>query len=292
MQEGDAHALSRVRDSLDAQVIERYREGRSIRQIAGELHVGRARVAGVLVAEGIEVRPRGQGRPRPGRRLPVPSGVREQLLELYVSRRLTRAQVATELGVSESRVRSWLARSGIRTRSRGRANPEDRTRVAAPILEVLYADRGYTAGQVAQHVGVERQGVFASLHEAAIAVRVPNAERRTSYVLLEQLYADAQIRRALARHGVPVVPKPGALRSRFPTPVPTTSTLLRDLYQECGASATQIELLTGHPAASVRRQLRNAGICMRPPGGLSPFMRRSRGLPSSAGVPHSISGPR
>jgi hypothetical protein len=38
--------------------------------------------------------------------------------------------------------------------------------------------------------------------------------------------------------------------------------------------ASQIELLTGQPSQTVRRFLRAAGIALRRPGGLSPFLRR------------------
>ena len=72
--------------------------------------------------------PRGQGRGLPTTRVPIPAEVVEQLATLYLERRLTRAEVAEHFGVSENRVRLWLRHLGIRTRTRGAANREDRAR--------------------------------------------------------------------------------------------------------------------------------------------------------------------
>jgi hypothetical protein len=94
--------------------------------------------------------------------------------------------------------------------------------------------------------------------------------------LLAVLYADAEVRRVLDRHGVPVASLTGPAWNRFPAPRPLAAGLVSDLYEGCGLSLHHIELLTGRPAATVGALLRASGIKLRPPGGRSPFTDRWR----------------
>jgi hypothetical protein len=61
--------------------------------------------------------------------------------------------------------------------------------------------------------------------------------------------------------------------------------LLHDLYLEAGVSVVHIEMLTGHPAATLNRVLRRLGIDMRTPGGRCPFLRRWRARPDNPHAP-------
>lgn len=268
---------------LARQAAARYDEGLSIRRIAAELGLSPSRVRRLLRGAGVVLSPRGRGRPRPTTRAPIPPEVVEQLATLYLDRRLTRAEVAAYFGVSEDRVRAWLRRLGIRTRTRGGANREDRGRLDTALLEELYVRRGLTADQVAAATGVSRREVLDSLRDAGLPVRVPLPDGDERHVLLDELYGDATVLATLRRHRVPLVPRPGPLHERFPVPVALFDLLLKDLYEGCGLSTVQMELVTGWPAATLREAMVRLGIPLRAAGGLSPFSRRCRGLPPEPG---------
>lgn len=260
------------------EVVERYVAGASVRRIAAELGLSRRAVRDVLDRAGLEVPPYGRGRVRPDVRLPRPEGIDETLDRLYRHEGLTRRQVAERLGVPEHQVRTWLEEGGHVRRTRGWANREDRRRLDKPTLEQLYVRQGLTAAEVSRRTGVPLQKVLAALHDHGLPVRVPDQDHEHTLVLLELLYGDPAVRAALYRHGVPVRATPGLLHERFPVPVRLTPRLVRDLYIGCGLSVVHIEMLTGQPAATVTRALKAARVCLRPAGGLSPFLRRHRGL--------------
>jgi hypothetical protein len=114
-------------------------------------------------------------------------------------------------------------------------------------------------------------------HQVPVTQAAPPSWRGPSEIeLLTALYADPEVRQVLDRHGVPVVSLAGPAWKRFPAPQPLTAGLVSDLYEGCGLSLHQIELLTGRPSAAVGALLRASGIKLRPPGGRSPFMDRWR----------------
>ncbi len=105
----------------------------------------------------------------------------------------------------------------------------------------------------------------------------PPAHGPTEIELIAALYADAGVRQALARHGLPAVPPGGPIWQRFPVPARLSPDLAEELYVSSGIGVHHIELLTGQPADSVRKLLHAAGVAPRPAGGRSPFLRRWRG---------------
>ncbi|WP_137121259.1 hypothetical protein [Segeticoccus rhizosphaerae] len=109
-------------------MIDSYQQGLSIRQIAAQTRFPRVRVTDTLRRAGVSIAPRGRGRPRPTTRTTPPADIQAVLEQLYLTRRLTRAHIAAELGVPEHRVRTWLRDCGIQPRTRGRSNREDRDR--------------------------------------------------------------------------------------------------------------------------------------------------------------------
>jgi transposase-like protein len=251
--------------------------GLSVREISLRLGIGRRQVRAALADGDVPVPPRGAGRSRPGRRHPDPPDLEGRLRRLYCEERLTRAEIARRLGLTDGFVRSRLAEFGIQRRTRGRYNREDRQDVDAADLLVLYRDRALTADEVGAKLNVSRRVVLRAAHERGIPVRPGAAEPHAAAIeLIDALYRDRLVADVLKRHDVPAVPAGGAIAERFPTPVPVTEGLVRELYEDCGVSIMHIELLTGQPTATVRRRLRDEGVAMRPPGGRCPFLRRWR----------------
>jgi hypothetical protein len=236
----------------------------------------RQRVTRMLRKAGAPLRPRGAGRLRPLRR-DDPPGLRRLLTALYQEGRLSSPQIAAITGVPERTVRDRLRRYGIRVRTRGGWNREDRQQVAAEVLDDLYTRLGLTADEVGQRLGTSRSTVLRSAHALGIPVRVGGIVQTSDpeeIELIEALYADPRIAAVLDARDVPRVPSGGAIWQRFPDPVPLTTPLVKDLYWGCGAALTHIELLTGQPAMTVRGFMRRAGIPVRHPGGRTPFLRR------------------
>lgn len=98
----------------------------------GELTgLDRQRVTRALRRAGVSPRPRGAGRARPVRRTADPPGLPQLMSELYEVRRLSSRQIAAITGLPERTVRDRLRRYGIRARSRGGWNREDRRTVPA-----------------------------------------------------------------------------------------------------------------------------------------------------------------
>jgi hypothetical protein len=222
----------------------------------------RQRVTRMLRRAGVPLRPRGAGRSRPLRR-DDPPGLPRVLADLYEAGRLGSPQIATITGMPERTVRDRLRRYGIRVRTRGGWNREDRQLVAAEVLDDLYTGLGLTAGEVGRRLGTSRGVVLRSAHALGVPVRaggivpVPGPEQIR---LVEALYADPLIAAVLDARDVPRVPPGGPIWQRFPDPVPLTTPLVKDLYWVCGAAPTHIELLTGQPAMTVRGFMRRAGI--------------------------------
>jgi hypothetical protein len=142
-----------------------------------------------------------------------------------------------------------------------------------------YVSTGLSADEAGRLLGVSGKIVLRSAHDQGLPVRMggaPPTRGPSEVELLAVLYADEQVRRVLDRHGVPVVEAPGPISERFPAPHRLTKGLVADLYEGCGLSLRQIELLTGRPAAAAAAMLHSAGVNLRTAGGHSPFMRRWR----------------
>lgn len=263
-------------------------EGLSTYQIAARTGTGRQRVTRALRGAGVSLRPRGADRARPVRRSGEPAALPVLLRVLYQDARLDSGRVAAILGMPERTVRQRLREYGIKARTRGGWNREDRAAVPAGVLLLLYGELGMTAAQAGRRLGMSADKVLRAAHAHGIPVRsggmapLPGPEE---IELIHALYADPLIDAALTAHDIPRVPPGGPVSERFPEPVPLTSALVKDLYWGCGVSLNHVELLTGQAAASVRGYMRRAGIPLRHPGGRSPFMRRWRSLPSAPPPP-------
>jgi DNA-binding CsgD family transcriptional regulator len=222
-------------------------------QIAARTGVDRQRVTRALRKAGVPLRPRGAGRLRPVRRIGDPPDLPRLLRELYEEAQLGSRQIAAILGLPERTVRSRLRRYGIKARSRGCWNREDRTTVSAGVLEALYIELGMTAAEIGQRLGVSGGTVLRSAHALGVPVRsggVAPLPGPQEIELVRALYTDPLIAVALTEHGVPRGPAGGSLSQRFPVPVRLTTPLVKDLYWECGTGLNHIELLTGQPGGA------------------------------------------
>jgi hypothetical protein len=246
-------------------------------RIAATLGVDRRRVGRVLRQRGVPVQPGGAGRPRTtGFRDGTTS---ETLQDLYLRSRLSVRQVAAVTGLSEQAVRDRLLASGVRLRTRGRGERQDRWVAQSAAVRELYVRQGLSAAETGRRLGVSGQIVLRTAHDLGFPVRVGGVEPScgpSEMVLVAALYADPLVSRALARHGIPRVPATGPIWQRFPVSLTVSPELACDLYVQCGLSTRHIELLSGQPAETVRGLLRRQGIRLRTAGGRSPFIRRWR----------------
>lgn len=263
--------------ALPERIIHLYQcQGLSTYRIEDVVGISRQRVTRVLHRAGTPVKPRGSGRRRRprGAGAAVPDAL---LADMYLGHRLTCAQISELTRIPPRTVHDRLRAHGITLRTRGRFNREDRLAIDPDILADMYLRAGLAAGEVGKLLGVSRRVVLRTAHDEGMAVRVggpPPSRGPTEIELITALYADADVGRALARHGLPAVPPGGSIWERFPVPARISPDLARELYVSCGLGVHHIELLTGQPADSVRKLLHAAGVALRPAGGRSPFLRR------------------
>ncbi len=253
-------------------------QGMSTYRIAGIVQIGRQRVTTMLHRSGVPVGSRGAGRSRPRRTaLAVPDRL---MRDLYLRRRLTCAQISALTGIPARTIRDRLVGAGVQMRTKGRCNREDRLEIEPSLLAFLYSRSGMSADAVGRLTGVSRKVVLRAAQDYGLPVRMggDRAPRLgpAQIELIEALNGDPEVRRILARHGCQAVPAGGPIWRRHPAPEHLSADLATELYESCGLATTHIELLTGQPAATVGRLLRNAGVPLRPAGGRSPFLRRWR----------------
>lgn len=244
-----------------------------IARLAG---INRQRVTRMLHNAGIAVKPQGAGRRRPSGGAPYQA---EFLALLYQQLRLSCSDISAVTGIPARTVRDRLVASGVRMRTRGGVNREDRTTVDPARVAAMYVRAGLPADEVGKVLGVSRRLVLRTAHDEGFPVRVggpPPGRGPGEIELINALYADPEVCRVLHRHGLPQVAPGGPIWQRFPVPLPLSEEVARELYVSCGLATQHIELLTGQPAASVGTLLNNAGIMLRASGGRSPFLRRWR----------------
>ena len=258
------------------QIVRLYCEsGLSTYRIGQTLGVNRQRVTLILRREGVAVAPNGAGRSRPLRVEGVIT--RDELDFLYTVQRLSSVEIGRTFGLSDRFVRSRLKLWGIERRSKGGLNRYDRHEVDSEDLSRLYLEKEWAASVVGDELGTSGGIVLRSAHSSGLPVRAGGSPRPSPMYdiqLIDALYDDIDVARALNSCNVKVVREPGPIWVRFPTPVELTEDLLTALYCGCGLAGFHIELLTGAPTSTVLRRLEEYGIDRRGRGGRSPFMRR------------------
>jgi hypothetical protein len=252
-------------------------EGLSTYQIGRLVGMHRQRVGRLLAQARVAVKPRGAGRRRPLSE--EEAAAADAMARLYVEAGLTTVEISSLTGVPDRTVRDRLRARGVRLRTRGPLNREDRRSVPAGEIAELYVAGGLSAADVGRLLGVSGQIVLRSAHDEGLPVRVGGPEPNAGPAeieLVDALYADPLVKHALARHGIAPSPAGGAIWQRFPVPARVSPELAIELYLACGLSVRHIELLTGQPSQTILRLLRAQGIARRPAGGRSPFLRRWR----------------
>jgi hypothetical protein len=253
-------------------------EGLSTYRIGEITGMDRQRVGRILARAGVPVKPRGAGRPRhrDARRVATD----DLMVKLYVESSWTSAEISALTGVPQRTVRARLGTRGVRMRTRGRMNREDRVTPSPDALQQLYVGDGLSAADTGRLLGVSGQIVLRAAHDEGLPVRLggsePPREGPGEIELVDALYADPLVQHALVRHGFARRPAGGPIWRRFPVPLPVSSELAEELYVQCGLGVRHIELLTGKPAQTVLQLLEANGISRRPAGGRTPFMRRWR----------------
>lgn len=255
-------------------------EGLSTYRIGAVTGIDRQRVGRMLAGAGVPVKPRGAGRRRPVDR---DRAVLDEAMErLYAESGLSSREISAITGIPERTVRDRLRARGVRMRTKGGLNREDRVAVPADALIRLYLSAGLSAADTGRLLGVSGQIVLRAAHDLGLPVRVGGPEPRQGpgeIELIEALYADPLVQQALGRHNIARRPAGGPIWQRFPVPAAVSAELAEDLYVACGLAVRHIELLTGQPAQTMLRLLHAQGITRRPAGGRSPFMRRWRAGP-------------
>lgn len=251
--------------------------GLSTYRIAAIVGISRQRVGRLLSRAGVPVKPRGAGRQR------QPDAEQTALTDLmeslYLQSNLTSGQISGLTGIPDRTVRGRLRDRGVRMRTRGRLNREDRVAVSVDAVADLYVRAGLSAADTGRLLGVSRQVILRAAHDEGFPVRVGGPEPRrgpAEIELVDALYADPLVRLAMSRHGLVRRPAGGPIWQRFPVAVPVSRELAEELYVYCGLGLRHIELLSGQPADTIRGLLHAQGIRLRPAGGRSPFMRRWR----------------
>lgn len=265
-------------------------EGLSTYRIGEMTGLSRQRVGRLLARAGVPVKPRGAGRQR--QRDDERIAMDALMARLYSESRLTSGQISALTGVSERTVRDRLRAGGVRMRTRGRLNREDRVNVPADELIRLYVADGLSAADTGRLLGLSRATVLRAAHDEGLPVRVGGPEPASGPAeieLVNALYSDPLVRHAVRQHGIPHSPAGGPIWQRFPVPVLVSPQLAEELYVRCGLGVRHIELLTGQPSQTLLRLLEAHGIARRPAGGRTPFMRRWRaGNQATAGRPDGL----
>ncbi len=187
--------------------------GLSTHRIADLTGLDRQRVTRALYRAGEALRPRGAGRFRPLRRPDDRPGLPQLIAELYEVARLSSRQIAAITGLPERTIRDRLRRYGIRVRSRGGWNREDRRTVPAVTLRDLYEQLGMTADEIGQLIGTSRSTVLRSAHTLGVPVRTGGPAVRLSgpeeIELVKALYQDETVRGFMRCEGIPLRPPGG-----------------------------------------------------------------------------------
>ncbi len=172
--------------------------GLSTYRIGGIVGMDRQRVGRLLAKLGVAVKPRGAGRRRHCD--DELAAIADLIEHLYVRSGLTCAQISAVTGVPQGTVRDRLHAQGVRMRTRGRLNRQDRVALPADAIARWYVSGGLSAADTGRLLGVSGQLVLRTAHDEGLPVRVggPAPCRGPTEIQL----VDAPILRLLEARGI------------------------------------------------------------------------------------------
>ncbi|HVA61633.1 MAG TPA: hypothetical protein VNG13_14020 [Mycobacteriales bacterium] len=243
----------RSRLGLTAEVLTEWHveQGLTVPEIAARAGCNQATVRELLHRFGVPHR-RAPRQPDPR----LASLTRELLEELYCRQRLTRAQVAAQLGCSVSRIAAGLHRHGIQPRPRGtRPDRPEPLPLTRELLEQLYVSERRSVADIARHTrhatGLVRQALVDHgdpLHQPSPRSPSPLDPATLRQLYVEQRWARSKIASAhqvpehavtiaLRRHAIhrPAVPPPHP-----PPPAAPPDATLHTLYLKHGRTLAQL----------------------------------------------------
>lgn len=232
--------------------------------------------ADIAAAHGVAVRQVVQRRRQAGIRRPIHPlriPVSQARLQRLLDSGVTRAEIATRYQVPLATVTRWCTHYGLDVAKRRGAAPAA-VELDPKELRRLYVKEQWSAAQIGAELGVDPTLVVFALHTYRIPVRLAGRRTPDAVVVLDALYADADVVATLRRHGVPLRRRAGSLSQRFRHPLPLTEQLVVDLYRGLGLSAAHISLLTGHGRSAVLDTLRRSGTPARS-SSRSPWFQRT-----------------
>jgi transposase len=164
-------------------------EGLGVEEVASRTGISPGRAGELLRAAGIRLRP-----PPPR---PLPPGwqplTRELLAELYVSQRLTLAEVAERVGGSTSRVGDALRRHGIPRRPRGSRSLPGREPLTRELLVELYVNQGLGSVTIARRLGGHPSRILKALDRFGIPIRQRKRPGPIDADKLVELYVERRL---------------------------------------------------------------------------------------------------
>ncbi len=197
---------SRIRDLYVDKGLSTYAIGRA-------LGIDRQRVARVLLRAGVVLPPRGVGRPRGAGHALLSSVSGDVLRDLYTRDRRSTDEIGALFNLSGNTVQRLLRAHGIRVRTTGSANREDRRALQVDVVNKLYLQDGHSAVEIGRRLGCSSRIVLRLIHDMGWPVRAGGPALHNGpgdIELIRALYDDTLVALTLSHYEIPRV------RSRWP----------------------------------------------------------------------------
>ena len=150
--------------------------GLSTYEIAKMVGISRQRVGRLLKKVGVPVKPRGAGRQR--KPDSEQAALTDLAVRLYQRSNLSSGQISALTGMPDRTIRDRLRARGVRMRTRGWANREDRVAAPPEALVEHYIRAGLTAAETGRRLGVPGRVVLRTAHDQGLPVRIGGPEPR------------------------------------------------------------------------------------------------------------------
>lgn len=158
----------RIPPELAERVALLYREGRSLKEIAGELPVSRSGAGRLLERMGIPKRARGGGRGLARPQTRIPPDLEREVVRLYTAEYRSLREISEALPLSAMAASYALRRNGVRLRPRSWGNRNRHLPQVAVARVVGAVEGGQTVAQAAESLGLTRGAVYSRLKMAGV----------------------------------------------------------------------------------------------------------------------------